>query len=282
MTKYSVLTYNFGNYDSQVLEIKEKSPNAEYVYVTDNPNVKSDTWDVKVVKNRWLNDIFRICWEVRYNPFNYVTNDIVVRIDGSVEVLRSLDPLVGYFDTRGYDMAVMPHPQCNNVYEEYYRWVVSRGYPVEQANKALKYLARVVGYDVVKSKGLAQYNIMIHRNDRLNNSINEGTMWLLKRLAMDGKEVDRLDQTIGSVFIQKFYPELNMMYLGGDVANGTWFNWRTHNTSRIIKAVDPPIEPYFYNRPVSFCPLTVSETFNKFSDSDFNDPKIIDSILAAY
>lgn len=279
MTKYSVLTYNFGNYDSQVFEIKEKSPNAEYVYVTDNPDVKSDTWEVKVIENKWPNDIFRVCWEVRYNPFNYVKNDIVVRIDGSVEVLRNLDPLVQYFVEGDYEMAVMLHPYCDTIYNEYSRWIMARNYPVEQANKVIKYLASVMKYDVVNNKGLAQYNVMIHRNDKINGSINEGTMWLLKYLAMDDKEVDRLDQTIGSAVIQHFYPQLKLMYLGPAITNGTWFNWRAHSTGSVIEYKDPFIEPYFYNRQVNLCPLTIAETFDKFSNGEFNDPKFITNIL---
>ena len=37
--KYSVLTYNVGGYE-KIHEIKEKSPNAEYIYVTDDPTLK--------------------------------------------------------------------------------------------------------------------------------------------------------------------------------------------------------------------------------------------------
>ena len=44
MEKYSVLTYIIGDYEI-VHEVKEKSPNAEYILVTDNPNIKSDTFD---------------------------------------------------------------------------------------------------------------------------------------------------------------------------------------------------------------------------------------------
>lgn len=279
MTKYSVLTYNFGNYDSKVFEIKEKSPNAEYIYVTDNADIKSDTWDVKVIENKWPDDVFRMCYEVRFNPFKYVKNDIVIRIDGSVEVLRNLDPLVQYFVEGDYDMALMLHPHCNTLYNEYYRWVLARNYPVKHANKVVRYLANVMKYDVVNYKGLAQYNVMIHRNNKINNSINEGTMWLLKYLAMDGKEIERVDQTIGSAIIQHFYPQLKAMYLGADITSGTWFNWRTHDTSTIIRFKDPLIDPYFYNKPVDICPLTILETFNKFSNGELDDPKFISNIL---
>ena len=40
--KYSVLTYIFDGYEI-VQEIEQKDPEAEYILVTDDPNLKSDT-----------------------------------------------------------------------------------------------------------------------------------------------------------------------------------------------------------------------------------------------
>ena len=43
--KYSVLCYIFNGYE-QVREVQEKDPNAEYILVTDDPKLKSNTWKV--------------------------------------------------------------------------------------------------------------------------------------------------------------------------------------------------------------------------------------------
>ena len=45
--RYTVITYIFGNYE-KVHEVLEKDPEADYVLVTDNPNLHSDT-DSKVL-----------------------------------------------------------------------------------------------------------------------------------------------------------------------------------------------------------------------------------------
>ena len=52
MEKYSVLTYIIGDYE-KVHEIKEKSPNAEYILVTDNKELTSSRlFTCSLVKER--------------------------------------------------------------------------------------------------------------------------------------------------------------------------------------------------------------------------------------
>ena len=109
MEKYTVLTYDFGGYE-KVHEIKEKSPNAEYLYVTDNQDLQSDTWEIMYIDNPWPDDVFRLCYEVRFNPWNYVDTDIVVRVDGSIGIDRNLDELVQYFIDGDYDIGFPLHP----------------------------------------------------------------------------------------------------------------------------------------------------------------------------
>ncbi len=43
--RYTVLTYIFNGYE-QVHEVGEKDFDADYVLVTDDPNLKSETWRV--------------------------------------------------------------------------------------------------------------------------------------------------------------------------------------------------------------------------------------------
>ena len=45
MKKYSILTFNFGNYEV-FREPEAVDENCEYVYVTDNSNLKSNIWKI--------------------------------------------------------------------------------------------------------------------------------------------------------------------------------------------------------------------------------------------
>ena len=153
--KYSVLTYIIGDYEC-VHEIKEKDPEAEYILVTDNVNLTSDTWEVLVVDNPHPEDNFDLCYKIRFNPFDYVHTDIVVRIDGSMQVNQSLAPIIKKFEDEKYDIALLFHPTRSTLIEEYTAWVQQRGYNMEQANAVLNFLAAFEGYDVKNYKGLYQ------------------------------------------------------------------------------------------------------------------------------
>ena len=44
------LTFLFGNYE-KMHEVAVKTPNCDYVLVTDNKDLKSNTWNIKYVDN---------------------------------------------------------------------------------------------------------------------------------------------------------------------------------------------------------------------------------------
>ena len=110
------LTFLFGNYE-KMHEVAVKTPNCDYVLVTDNKDLKSNTWNIKYVDNPHPEDNFYMCWEVRYNPFKWVDTDIVVRIDGSMECSGDFTKVLDYFEKGGYDTAVCMHPSRNNIYQ---------------------------------------------------------------------------------------------------------------------------------------------------------------------
>ena len=248
--KYSVLTYIVGNYEI-VHEVKEKDPEAEYVLVTDNPNLTSETWEIKLVDNPHPEDPFDLCYQIRFNPFVYVNTDIVVRIDGSMQVNKSLAPIIKKFNDDQYDIALMFHPTRATLYDEYVAWANSRGYNSEQANKILNFLARFEGYDVKNYKGLYQYNFMIQRNTKVNNDLNRMTLALLKYLAPVGKQVERVDQTIGSFIINKYFNQMKIMWWDERLCHSQFFTWMAHNTNTpfTFGGVETLSKPFAFNKP---------------------------------
>ena len=111
MIKYSVLTYIIGNYEI-VREVDydiSTTPHIEYVLVTDNPKLKSNTY--KVVFDEELANSEMDNWgkvlQVRYNPFKYVSNDICIRIDGSMQVCAPMDKFIEQFVKENYDGGIL-------------------------------------------------------------------------------------------------------------------------------------------------------------------------------
>lgn len=249
--KYSVLTFNIGGYELmhniEETAYNEMKDEVEFIYVTDNHSITSNTWTI-VYADDLTGSTFDKVFQIRYNPFNYVHTDIVMKIDGSMGITKNLIPIFEYFENGNYDAAVMIHPTRNTMYPEYVAWVNQRGYPVDQANKCMNMFA-INDYDAMNYKGLYQYNFMIQRNDSFNAAWNEMTYKIVKAMAPEGDTVDRLDQTIGSFVLNKFFYEKNVMPVGQYICDGLYFNWYAHNTeNRMVCDDRNNIEPHLFNK----------------------------------
>jgi len=83
--RYTILTFIIGKGYEKVHEILNKQDDVEYLLVTDDETLKSDTW--KVVYDKSLLEFktpFERCFRVRYNVFRYCSTDICITIDGSI------------------------------------------------------------------------------------------------------------------------------------------------------------------------------------------------------
>ena len=247
--RFSVLTYNINGYEIIHNIPKEcMNPEIEYVYVTDDHSITSDTWNV-VYADDLTGSTFDKCYQIRFNPFNYVHTDIVMRIDGSMGITRDVMPIFEYFVNGNYDAAVMPHPTRNTMYPEYVAWCQQRGYSPDQANKCLNFMS-ANNYDVMNYKGLYQFNFMIQRNDAFNNNWNHMTYEILQKLATEPDTIERLDQTLGSFVLNKMFSDKNIMPVGQYICNGLFFNWYQHNTENPMVCDDRNnIEPHLFNKP---------------------------------
>ena len=163
--RYTVLQYIINGYEL-VHEVKQKDPEVEYLLVTDDPDLKSETWHVIYDKDLEGLSTFDKCYAIKFNLFKYATTDICVYLDANIEVLRSLKPLIDIFEAGSYDMAMMPHPHRHNFIEEYQKWIELRGYSPAIVKKALAFMA-ACKYDF-SYKGMFQGNFKIVRNDKQN------------------------------------------------------------------------------------------------------------------
>lgn len=245
---FTVLTYIINGYE-KVHHINKKSSRAEYILVTDDRNIKSDEWEVIYVDNPY-DDPFELCYQIRFNPFKYCNTDICIRIDGSMGIDGDLDRMVDKFNEGGYDLCVMAHPTRNTMYDEYVAWCQYRGYDVKQANKCLTYMNVMEGYDVKKIKGLYQFNFMIMRNNRMNENWMRMTYSTLKYLAADDKMIERVDQTIGSFILNKYFNNSKVMVVSEKICDGSYFTWYAHNSDTKLMICDNNIEPYLFNKKV--------------------------------
>lgn len=248
--RYTVLTYIFNGYE-KVHEVMEKDQEADYVLVTDDQNLRSDTWHV-VCDPMPRFSAFAKCYQVRFHPFNYVSTPIIVRVDGSIGINKSLKPIVDEFDRGQYDRCLMIHPHRNTLPSEYDVWVKTRGYPRQQADKCMRALQRM-GYDL-EQKGIYQGCFEVLRNNYTNTDINDLTFALL--CLMGTGSIERIDQTITSAVINRFYGDMKVLPVSEDIiTDGDLMQWYFHNSDRPIPQKMDLIAPIFAGKPVTcFCP----------------------------
>lgn len=248
--KYTVISYNMNGYEL-IHPVLEKSPNAEYIMVTDDPNLKDELGTWKVVCDHSLTGSpFDKVMQVRHNPWKYCDTDIVVKVDGSVGINMNLDPIIDKFVDGGYDMSLMLHPSRYTMVEEYSAWVQIRGMKPEHANKVLSFMYGMEGYDVEHYKGLCQLCFQIQTKNELNTISNMMTYSLLKYLG-DG-DVERCDQAVLSFILQKYFSNAKIMWVDNTIYDGRYFTWYAHNsnTPLIIPPKPMLVAPYWNNKPL--------------------------------
>ena len=248
--RYSVLTYIIGNTEP-IREIGEKDPDAEYLLVTDNPGLRSETW--QVICDNTLNglSVFDKCYSIRFDCFRYCHTDICVRIDSSVQIYRSTKWLIDEFENGMYNMALMPHPVRDNIRDEYAAWIETRGYPRERAERCMEFMESM-GYDL-SYRGLYQGGFSIMRRNERTRELNKEVFNWLRELGTDG-EIERLDQTVFSCVINLRCSDLKVLPVSEQVFHSEMMTICFHGTDienpGLRYDLFSPDVKYVFNQPV--------------------------------
>lgn len=229
--KYSFLTFIMGENYELVHEIQNKRDDVEYILVTDNKNLKSDTW--KVVYDERLLQFktpFERCFRVRYNAFDYISTDICITVDGSMEIKGNIDPVVREFVKNDYDICLMPHPFRYEFSSEYQAWVKQRGYPPEKAKKFFE-LLKISNYDP-NFKGLIQLCFSIKkRGNKKSKALDDMVFSFLEWLSVDS-DFERLDQTVYSFVLNTWFKDMKILPVSEQIVRSEAIQWYCHNSTK--------------------------------------------------
>jgi hypothetical protein len=243
--RYTVITYIMGDYE-QVHEIKERSERATYLLITDNPNLKSTTWTV--MRDDSLNGR---AWDkvmiVRWFPWLYAEDDIVITIDGSLGINSNLDELVDAFIAGGHELGIVIHPHRNTIAAELEVWRGLRDYRGTPAQLQVLHNA---GYDCDTYRGLYQTGFMIRRYTKDIMRWNRTIEQISLKCGYTGYYLhDRLDQTIASAMLNLFHSDMSVLWFSERLLESKFITWYGHGTNDIVHQTNL-IEPYAFNRPV--------------------------------
>ncbi len=224
---YSILMYNFGNYETP-REPAYVDPEADYIYVTDNEDFKSEHWNVVVDHDLDGLDPFGKCYNVRYNLFKYCSTDTCIYLDGSIQLNKPLDKLYSDFVASKCDLGLIVHPERYMLIHEYETWILTRGYSEEQARRIL-HTMELMGYDF-DYKGLFQLNARIERNTRRNKELDRTVLSLLSILGERPGLYERLDQTVYTFVLNKFFTDLTVFPMSQQVVQSDCMTWCLHGS----------------------------------------------------
>ena len=135
MQKYTIISYNFNGYD-KLREPLIKSDNAELKYITDH-YIKSNNWTVGVDERIVNKNPIYSSYYVRYHPFDYTDDNIVVVIDSSIQIKDSLDDIIQDFIDSNADISVM-NTDYKNDEEKINYWIRKRNFDNIENIKSIK------------------------------------------------------------------------------------------------------------------------------------------------
>ena len=228
MPKYSILSCIFSNYE-MVREIPNPNPDIEYIMVTDNPDLKSETWNILYYPelldypegpDRWA--------YVRYHPFEFVNTNICLYIDGSIQVKADPIEVLDYFADMPWEYGTLQNTIVNDIRSEVDRWAYFGyyGFSKEDAIRVKQYLDNA-GY---RSEGLLQSTIIIYKNTKLTHAINDHT-WTTMFLWGKGGQADRINQTALTYAVYKMaYNEPRFILMHNRFLFCKWFEYCYHNS----------------------------------------------------
>jgi hypothetical protein len=233
MKKYSILTFLFNGYEF-VREPLEVSDDAEYILVTDDENLKSDKWNIKLIPEEYRNASgFTKTFYVRYHPFEFVNTNVCLVLDGSIQINTKLDKFIYDFLDSGKDICLSSACMLSNPFYAEYNWFVKmKGYDQYQARKNMAML-KAIGYNE-SFKGYFEANIKLCKNDSKTNELH-GFVWkTILEVSDDKNNVDRLDQTLLSGIVNIIFPELDVFNICRQAIQSKCLTWMEHNTNKPI------------------------------------------------
>jgi hypothetical protein len=118
-SKYAIYTTLFGKYETlNELEISKRR-DVSYVVFTDDPTLKSSTWEVRYVKPVFPDDMVRSQRLVKILAHKFLKENFVLYIDNTVKLKSDPIPLFKVFKVKKYGLAFPDHEYRATVEDEF-------------------------------------------------------------------------------------------------------------------------------------------------------------------
>ncbi len=264
--KYSILTCIFGNYE-MLHQPWVVDPECEYVCVTDRDDLDGKgVWQIKHLNKILQTMPFTNQWTyVRFHPFDFVSNDICVYIDGSIKILHGpmQEALIKPFAEGDFYYGIMPavnQIECD-IYQDIDCWENTRNVSRMVCNKIRKYL-KDNDYNV---NGMLQSGFLMFKKCQECDIINN-TAWELCHLwSYNGPNVDRNNQIDLSYTVNVLhYKSEHIFRVSGLMLNSTLFQIFAHGSETDAWDRSGPDDSYFCDERLVCHVIRTPELTQKF------------------
>ena len=187
--KYSVLAVN-ADVKQKLKDPQFYDSEAEFVYLTDNIELKSTIWNVKSIKAPVTQMNAKKMFP-KFHPFQFTSSDVCIYVDPSIAVLHPLDQLVDAFKQSEAEIGLMLHPDRCSAEDELAMQVQLDAFPRDKADEILKF------YESKKyaSKSLYSTSIIVFKDTQKTRQLCE-LMWNLLEKFGESNNVLSSDQVM--------------------------------------------------------------------------------------
>lgn len=142
--------------------------NARFICYTDNPNLKSTTWEIRPAYDRFV-DPRRNSRIHKILIHKYSDADITIWIDGNIKLVVPPEQIVEQY-LQNYDLAMFKHGARNCIYDEAIE-VAKLG--LDKPETIIEQAKFYEDNGFAKQKGLLQGFFIVRRNNKKTQDLNE-------------------------------------------------------------------------------------------------------------
>lgn len=229
--KYCVITVITNNYDilRNPLIIDD---NADYFILTDNKDMKYDHYQtiyVKDVDNDHMSGVQKT-FIIKYTFYKYIPElckyNYIVFMDASIQICKSLNPIINYLHNNKYDLSIGVHPIREYFDDEYNAWVSER--KLDTLYMKL-FFDSIKDYDYKNINGLCEISIKFFSNTKnILNFIDDVHNFMT--YVCNNKDAN--DQCYFTYILYKYIDKLRINYHSAKLyRNSDYMKMYCHNSS---------------------------------------------------
>lgn len=234
--KYSVITAIFGEYE-MVREIQDPRDDVEYVLVTDNPNLVSTTWKIKLVDSFFDGmSGYAKSFYVKYHPFEFIESDVFLWIDGSIQIKKDFtEAIMTPFINSNYDLLELTNMVNNIGRWEAGRWAVNGFHGFTEHQRDI--IDNLFKDEPWVDESEVQTTIYGGKNTRLLNMINCRTWDIMRRNPGEGKDVAILYMPQRGMVLSKYIWNTHKTCIfESEILFSDYFEYCYHNSTSSQRA----------------------------------------------